>query len=65
MFLGLFLKNRTGGGGGGESQGMRLATELGNEAIRTSAQYFFSVFIIPANRHVETTADKDLKQNPN
>ena len=31
---------------------MRLATEPGDEAIHTSTQYFFSVFIIPANKQV-------------
>ena len=31
---------------------MRLAAEPGDEAIHTSTQYFFSVFIIPANKQV-------------
>ena len=37
---------------------MRLAAESENEAIRTSAQYFFSVFIIPAKKQVDTINER-------
>ena len=41
-----------------------LATESENEAIRTSAQYFFPVFIIPAKKQVDTTGNKrEMDQN--
>ena len=38
--------------------GMRLAAQPGNETIHTSAQYFFSVFIVPAKKQVDMTGDK-------